>query len=126
MSRAPVARRRHTPDPRATEAECVNTIIAGAKMLGYIVHHCRPALAANGRWHTPIQGTAGFPDLVIAGHGHVLVVEAKRRPRKVDPAQQKWLDELGRAGVTTGVVWCPEGVDAFLADLAGLAQKGRR
>jgi len=126
MSRAPVARRRHTPDPRATELDCETTIIQGARILGYLVHGERPARTLGQGWVTPIKGDAGWPDLVIAGHGHCLVVELKRRPRKVDAAQQTWLDVLAAAGVTTGVVWVPEGVDAFLDELAGLAQKGRR
>lgn len=107
----------------ATELDWERTIIEGARLLGYRVHGERPARNRNG-WVTPIKGDAGWPDLVICGHGHLFVVELKRRPNKVTAEQQDWLDALAAAHVHTGVVWVPEGVDGFLATLAGFARKG--
>src|SRR5215217_4018452 len=65
----------HASEP--TEAECQATIIEAARVLGYRVAHFRAARTMHG-WRTPLQGDAGWPDLVIAGHGHCLVVELKR------------------------------------------------
>lgn len=106
-----------TPSPRATEAQCEDAIIGAARLLGYRVHAERPARQARG-WATAIKGDAGWPDLVLVGHGHLIVVELKRKPNRVEPAQQAWHDALARAGVDCRVVWVPEGMDAFLADLA--------
>lgn len=98
---------------RPLESECTNTVIAAALTLGYHVHHCRPALAAGG-WRTPIQGRPGFPDLIIVGHGKVIVAELKRKPNRIEPAQQAWLDAFAAAGITPHVVWVPEGQQSFI------------
>lgn len=66
---------------------------------------------------TPIQGHAGFPDLVLVRGRECLMVELKRRPFKVQPAQTAWHDALRRARVVCGTVWVPEGMDAFISYL---------
>lgn len=109
---------------RATELDCERTIIAGARMLGYRVHGERAAFS-RGKFSTPIKGDPGWPDLVIVGHGYCFVAELKRRPNKVEPAQQAWLDSLSAAGIHAGVVWVPEGMDGFLGMLAEFASKRR-
>lgn len=103
--------------PRATESQCQATIVATAKMFGWRVHAERAANSGRG-WRTPIQGHAGFPDLVLVRDGRALVVELKRRPNKVEPEQQEWLDALAAAGLEARVVWVPEQLDAFTAELA--------
>lgn len=108
---------------RALELDCERTVIEACKVLGFRVHGERAAVSRRGMWATPIKGDAGWPDLVIAGHGHVLVVELKRKPRKVTEDQAAWLAELARAGVSTDVVWVPEGLQPFLQMLAELARK---
>jgi hypothetical protein len=90
--------------PATTEAEFMAAVIDYAHLTGWLVHHCRPARGANG-WSTPIQGDAGFPDLVLARWGHLVLVELKRarpRPLSVPAAQLAWL----KAG--DGVIWSPE------------------
>jgi hypothetical protein len=116
--------KRPTVLPRASEAECEDAIIEAAHWLGFRVHAERPAQSARG-YRTPVKGDHGFPDLVIAGHGHVLVVELKRAPNKVEPAQHAWLCELARAGVSTEVVWVPEGQQSFIALLERIAAANR-
>lgn len=105
-----------------TEAECQKTIIEAARTLGYLVHHTRPAQTGRG-WRTPIQGDRGFPDLVIAGHGRLFVVELKRKPNRVGVEQMEWIAELERAGIYSSVVWVPDGMHAFIAELAHGAQR---
>jgi VRR-NUC domain-containing protein len=106
-------------DVRPTEAQCQATIVAAAQMFGWLVHAERPAVRQSGRWSTPIQGTPGFPDLVLCHpyHRRLWFIELKRRPNRVEPAQQRWLDTLA-IHTDTRVVYVPEQMDALLRDLA--------
>lgn len=103
---------------RATEAECQATLVAAAKRGGWLVHAQRPAMRQSGKWSTAIQGDAGFPDLVCCHPVRgLLFAELKRKPNKVEPAQQKWLDALSKphgANIPVVVVmWVPEELDAW-------------
>lgn len=111
------------PDPRPTEADCQKTIVAAAIMLGYRVHHTRPAQTRRG-WRTPMIGHVGFPDLVIAGHGRIWFVELKRKPNKVDDPQQHWLAALTLAGADARVVWVPDGQQSFIDEMTAATRKG--
>lgn len=114
--------------PRPTERDCQDAIVEGAQLLGYLVHHCRPARTDHG-WATPIQGDAGFPDLVLAHRdaGVVVFLELKRpahpggavRPR---PDQLAWQTALARGGVRAEVVRVPEDQQALLDRLAHWAR----
>lgn len=103
--------------PRPTEAACQATIIEAARLHGWLVHAERPARTATG-WRTAIQGDPGFPDLVLARDGVVLVVELKRRPNKPTDAQWGWLTAFQRAGIAAHLVYVPEDMDAFIDELA--------
>jgi len=107
---------------RPTEAECQRTIIEAAMTLGYRVHHSRPAQSGKG-WRTPIAGHAGFPDLVIVGHRHAFFIELKRKPNKLDDAQQGWLDALQEAGLAAGVWWVPEEQQTLIDSLQRAAMR---
>jgi len=96
-----------------TEAQCQSTIVQAARTLGYLVHHTRPAYRQSGRISTPIQGDAGFPDLVIAGHGRVWFVELKRKGNK--PTDKQALHGL--------VVTVPEQQQIFIDYLTQIAQR---
>jgi len=109
----------HIPGtPRPTEAQCQATIVEAAKLAGWLVHAERPAVRQSGRWSTPVQGHTGFPDLVLAKAGRLWMVELKRRPNRVEPAQRRWLEALVDCGVHVRVVWVPEEMDAFVEELA--------
>ena len=105
-------------DPRRlTERQCQDKIIDAAKLGGWLVHAGRPARTANG-WATAIQGHAGFPDLVLVHPRRGLwFVELKRKPNKVEPAQQLWLSVIRDAPGSTcvRVLWVPEQMDEFIA-----------
>ena len=73
-----------------SEAELTANVIAAARQLGYMAHHCRPARTSDGRWLTPIQGDVGFPDLCLARDGRVIFAELKREGKKPDAAQKAW------------------------------------
>lgn len=103
---------------RPTEAQCLRTIIQAAKLCGWHIQHSRPAMNGKGRWMTPIQGHAGFPDLILVRGKELWFVELKRKPNRVEPAQKRWLEMLAATGATVHVIWVPEGLDAFLTMLA--------
>lgn len=113
---------RSATDLRATEAECQRTIVHGARLCGWYVHHNRPAQMRSGRWSTPIIGHVGFPDLVlvhpVAG---LWFVELKRRPNKLTDEQRAWGVALG-AFATWRCVWVPDELDAFVQELADVTR----
>ena len=79
--------------PNMTEDELQRCVIDCAKLFGWLVHHTRPARSAKG-WRTPVQGDAGFPDLVLVRAGRVLFVELKSARGSVRPNQVRWRDAL--------------------------------
>jgi hypothetical protein len=104
---------------RPSEAECTTTIINTAIQAGWFVHHMRPSLRQSGSWSSAIQGTPGWPDLVLAHakRRQCIVVELKRRPNRVEPKQQEWIDTLEACGITAEVWWVPEELDSILSFL---------
>lgn len=86
-----------------TEAEFQQRVIDTARLYGWRVAHHRPARTKHG-WRTPIQGDPGFPDLVLAKNGQVIVAELKSNTGSIRDCQEDWLDELG----THGRVWRPD------------------
>lgn len=87
-----------------TEDELLAAVMDLAKLHHLYVHHCRPARTERG-WRTPIQGLAGFPDLVIVGKS-VLYRELKSAKGRLTKEQADWIDALDRSGHNTGV-WRP-------------------
>lgn len=78
------------------EAEFQQAVIDIAKLRGWRVAHFRPARTAKG-WRTPVQGHAGFPDLVLARRGRVLFIELKSDKGRITADQLAWAKELGEA-----------------------------
>jgi hypothetical protein len=101
----------------ALEEDYEDTLVAAARALGYRVHVERKARGAGG-YRTPIKGDAGWPDVVIAGHGRHLVLELKRPPNGPTPEQLAWLEELRAAGVDARLLVVPDELDALLEELA--------
>lgn len=95
-----------------TEADFQGRIIDAAKVHGWRVAHFRPAKTARG-WRTPMQGDVGFPDLVLARRGVLVLAELKDATRRVEPEQQLWLDQLG----SHGRLWRPKDWPAVLAEI---------
>lgn len=90
-----------------SEADLQRSVIEAARWQGWLVHHCRAAQRQSGQWATPIQGDAGFPDLILlhADHG-LLVRELKSARGKVTAEQAQWLDTFAAKGLDAGV-WQP-------------------
>lgn len=109
---------------RASERDCQQTIVDAAHLCGYRLLAIRPAVGRQGRWQSPIQGDAGYPDLTlvhpVAG---VLFVELKRWPNRLELAQLEWADALADAGAAWRLVWVPEQLDAFCQELADRARR---
>jgi len=80
-----------------TEAEFQRQVIQLAALRGWLVHHARPArVRVKGveTYRTPVQGHKGFPDLVLARRGRVLLVELKASKGKLSPEQMFWRQAL--------------------------------
>jgi VRR-NUC domain len=88
-----------------SEADFQRQVIASAKAAGWLVQHSRHAYNKSGRVSTPIQGHAGFPDLVLARE-RVLFVELKKVGAYPSPDQRVWHERLRAAGVEF-YIWRP-------------------
>lgn len=89
-----------TPTPTAvliarsiSEADLQRSIIELVHASGWLVHHTRPARTRKG-WRTPIQGDAGFCDLVLAKNGCIVFAELKSTRGRTSPEQQSWIRAL--------------------------------
>jgi hypothetical protein len=102
--------------PRPTEQACTSKIIAAARLAGWRCAHFRPARTEKG-WRTAVEGHAGFPDLVLVRGRRLLFVELKRKPYKLTDAQLAWHTALLRTGAETLIVYVPEEMDAFIAEI---------
>ncbi len=79
------------------EAGYQTQLVTLARALGWtLMHHCRPARRADGRWSTPIEGNPGYPDLVLVPpeKGLLLFAEVKATDGKLSPEQRVWLEGL--------------------------------
>lgn len=95
--------------PPLTETPFVGRIIGLAKSTGWLVTHFRPARTRRG-YRTPIQGDKGFPDLVLARDGVVLIRECKTDRGSPSREQRAWLAELG----DLAAVWRPRDWDTVI------------
>lgn len=77
----------------ATEAEFQQGVVDYAHLMGWKVHHTRPARTDKG-WRTPIQGDAGYPDLTMARRGRIVIAELKSETGKLTREQAAWLEHL--------------------------------
>lgn len=87
-----------------SEEDLQARILQAAELYGWRVHHGRPAVNRNGKWSTPIQGHPGFPDLVLARDGVVILAELKSRRGQPTDDQKLWLEALG----AHARLWRPE------------------
>jgi hypothetical protein len=80
--------------PRRTEEDDVlRAIIELAVLLGYMVFHD----------NDPVRNRAGFPDLVIAGYGVLIILELKTDRNDTTPEQRQWIAALESANVDVRV-----------------------
>lgn len=107
---------------RAVELECERTILDAAAISGWRRHGERVAMSRKG-WRTPVKGEVGWPDLVLARPGVLIVAELKRKPNEPDPEQLEWLRLLDTVPGCWGLlVWVPEDQDDFCHALFEIAR----
>ena len=87
-----------------TEAAFTRMVIELAHLYGWLAYHPLPLRTAKG-WATGTQGDPGFPDVVLARRGVVLLVELKVGKNTPTPAQRRWIEASGAR------VWYPRDWD---------------
>ena len=86
------------------EEDFQTMIVDRAHARGWLIHHDRGDVRAT------IGGDAGFPDLVLARRGQIILAEVKRATGHLSPLQRQWFDAayLDETPPTAGVyVWRP-------------------
>jgi hypothetical protein len=96
-----------------SEADFQQRVLDYAQRCHWRVAHVRAAQVRNGRWATPVTGDPGFPDLVLARAGVVLLAELKSADGKFRPGQAEWLD----AADAHGRLWRPGDWKAIVDEL---------
>jgi len=86
-----------------SEDDYLDKILDTALRNQWMAVHFIPAIVASGRRITPFKGLRGFPDLVLAREGEVLIPEIKKDGQYPKPDQRRWLHHLG----DLGRVWRP-------------------
>lgn len=92
---------------RLKESEFQQQVFDLAVWRGWRIVHFRPArVVKRGEtvWRTPYTGHTGFPDLIIAKAGKVLICELKTETGKPSADQLAWLKEIGPV---IGRLWRP-------------------
>lgn len=106
-----------------SEAAFQRTVTDLAYRAGWRVCHIPtvPVLRGRAVRHvTAYTGHSGLPDLILARHGVVLLVELKRQHGRLTPEQRLWLAALGGHGHC----WRPSDWPAIVATLTGKASNG--
>lgn len=93
-----------------TEKAFTAQVIKMARVFGWLVHHCRPALSRRGTWMTPIEGDAGLPDILALRHDRAIMAELKSATGRVTPEQAAWLVVAKEAGLEA-YVWRPAEIE---------------
>jgi hypothetical protein len=100
------------------ESTFQSSVIMLAKLHGWLVMHTRAVEIRPGVWKTPLQGHAGFPDLVLAHQSRgVIFAELKSDTGRLSAMQKTWLDTLDLAGVENHV-WQPKDLEKISQRLA--------
>jgi len=94
---------------KINEKALQNAVVELAHLYGWLVHHTRPAQMPSGRWATPIQGDAGFPDLVLVKGKSTIFVELKSAIGRTSDAQDRWIAALQNAGQEVHI-WRPRDI----------------
>lgn len=97
------------------EKDFQNDLIELAAYAGWLRHHTRPAQNQNGRWLTPIQGDAGYPDLTLCHPkwGKLITAELKTDRGKPTENQKIWLAGLDNVTEYRNYLWQPKHYDTI-------------
>lgn len=97
-----------------TEDDLLSNVTHAARIHGFLVHHCRAARTADG-WRTPVQGNRGFPDLVLAKPGRLILAELKAQRGRLSAEQVVWRGVLDLVPAVEVYEWRP--VDWLSGDI---------
>jgi hypothetical protein len=100
----------------------MRAVLDAARFTGWRVGHFRPARTKWG-WRTPVEGDGtGFPDAVMIhpAAGLCWWVEFKTARGRLSAEQERWRDDLVRAGQVWRLVRGRAGLTALLDDMATL------
>jgi len=97
---------------KINEKALQNAVIELAHYYGWLVHHTRAVQMPSGKWATPIQGDAGFPDLVLVKGHHTIFVELKSAIGRTSEGQDRWIAALQEAGQEVHI-WRPKDITAI-------------
>lgn len=118
-------RARDTLADAMSETQLQGAVIDMARSIGWLVHHCRPARTNSGRWSTPIEGTAGFPDLILVHPERGIVfAELKAERKKPTAEQRQWLDDVARLRVAVAKSYCWRPSDWLAGRVEAVLQHG--
>lgn len=86
-----------TPNLNLSEAEYLEMILDRAADQGWLAYHARPARVKGGRYVTAAQGNGarGFPDVIAARNGQLLIWEVKTQRGRLTAEQTAWLKATG-------------------------------
>jgi len=101
---------RSTLDLHQSEDELLEQVLQLAGLTGWLAYHVR-------RSDRALTIGAGFPDVVLAGHGRVLYRELKTERGQLSAAQKGWRDRLIRCGADWAV-WRPSDWPTIEAELS--------
>lgn len=105
--------------PPETEAGFQQAVIQLAQHKGWRIAHFRKAHTRDGRVITPVAADgAGWPDLVLVGHGRIMFRELKTDTGRLSAAQEMWGMAL-REGRQNWDVWRPKDWQRICAELDG-------
>ena len=74
------------------------------RLFGWRYTHFRPARTEHG-WRTPMEGDAGFVDIVAVRGGRCLAIEVKSGSGRLNAEPARWRDELTRVAGIEHHVW---------------------
>lgn len=83
---------------KVTEAQFQALVVEFAQWNGWRVMHVRKTRKADtpGGWETAVAyDGVGFPDLVLARHGTVILAELKSQRGQITPPQRQWGKAIG-------------------------------
>lgn len=101
---------------KVSEAGFTDSVIAYARLRGWVVAHFRPARTAKG-WRTAVSGDgAGWPDLFMVRDDRAIAAELKIPPNKLSAAQCAWVKALEAAGIPV-YVWTPDDWESIVGAL---------
>lgn len=88
-----------------------------AKLNGWRRIHFRPLKNRRGKWETPLEGDAGYPDWTLVRGERLVFAELKGPRGRVESVQQEWLDDLRQVPGIEVYVWFPKDIDEIKAVL---------